>query len=771
MVFESLGLPFGASMPWNWGSAAHASGSGHERKKSKKKHPRTRADQVAMNGQASRDELLQDPGVDDGHYPGLVNISGTYCFMNSTLQAMASLSYVQPQLEAIHARAEALDVPTPVIDALQELLQQLNAPTSRSSSLRPVDIISALSNPSPGKHNSLFSSREHQDAQELFQLLSECIKTETAAVDKEGYRDRGLGGLGTSGREGSSVIGKSVFDGLTANRRSCMECGYTEAVMHFAFDNWQLAVPRMSTSVPLEACIADYTRLELLTDCICRKCSLLATHKRLDAEAARLADIVDSEPNPSVSKKKRAKEARKLETKVKQALEDGRIEDDIKGVKMDKVFSKASTKQAMVARPPPVLALHLNRSMHYGQYAAKNNVRILFPEILDLTPFTTSGNLSTVPAAPISTPPPSIPRSTTPTPATYATPRTIYRLAAIVCHYGQHSFGHYVCYRRKPRPPSAAQARWAPPQLAHPLGCDCQACEQYGPVRDADGVDEHGRARVRNGPGSGRGWLRTSDDKVAECGIEAVLQEGAGAFMLYYERVVTHAGVYPHARSPRSSEETLKPAVPPHADMNASMLSLASVASSMANGTGNGHGNGHAAGTSGSFRESGGVALAERKPRLGPRLVRSVAPGRRSLSATPPDRAPAPIALPTPRAEDPPSEPDDDTGPTPLAMSLVLTALPPSAVPDDASPLSASMPNLPRRHTTPLPAFTPPALAPVLPQHNALGLVPATMPLTPPASPPRRAKSPLLREPSAAHRVQSPQPLHPPAPVGLRTRA
>jgi ubiquitin carboxyl-terminal hydrolase 1 len=43
---------------------------------------------------------------------------------------------------------------------------------------------------------------------------------------------------------------KSVFDGLTANRRSCMECGYTEAVMHFAFDNWQLAVPRMSVSIP-----------------------------------------------------------------------------------------------------------------------------------------------------------------------------------------------------------------------------------------------------------------------------------------------------------------------------------------------------------------------------------------------------------------------------------------------------------------------------------------------------------------------------------------
>jgi len=38
-------------------------------------------------------------------------------------------------------------------------------------------------------------------------------------------------------------------------------------------------------------------------------------------------------------------------------------------------------------------------------------------------------------------------------------------------------------------------------------------------------------------PAPGRGWLRTSDDSVREVGVEAVLQEGSGAFMLYYERV------------------------------------------------------------------------------------------------------------------------------------------------------------------------------------------------------------------------------------------
>ncbi|RDX53725.1 cysteine proteinase [Lentinus brumalis] len=470
--------------------------------------------------------------------------------MNSTVQAMASLSYLQPQLEKIHGTAVVLDVPTPVIDSLRDLLHMLNTPSSSPRSIRPVDIISALSNHDTGKHNSLFSSREHQDAQELFQLLSECIKSEAVAVAKEMQRDRGLGGLTQKDHRASRDMSKTVFDGLTANRRSCVECGYTEAVMHFPFDNWQLALPRMAAACKLEDCLDDYTRLELLNDCICRKCSMLATSQRLQQEADRLTEASQATNDPTSSKKKRARDSRKLLARVKAALDEGRIEEDIKGVKLEKVLSKASTKQSMIARPPPVLALHLNRSVHYGHYAAKNNCRIMFPELLDLTPYTTSGQLSTQPSAPISSPPPPIPiqRSITPTPSTYAVPRTLYRLSAVVCHYGQHSFGHYICFRRKPRPPAAGDRRYAPPRLACPLGCDCQRCQQYGPVRDDEWPDS---AR----PGSGRGWLRISDDSVQECGIEHVLQEGVAAFMLYYERVHQPRSLY--ATPPRGSEETV----------------------------------------------------------------------------------------------------------------------------------------------------------------------------------------------------------------------
>lgn len=185
----------------------------------------------------------------------------------ATAQAMASLSYLQPYLVAVHEKAVRLDVPSPVIDALLELINgtlqytscafhpstnvtDLNSPRASYHSIRPLEIVTALSNQSRGKHNSLFSSREHQDAQELFQLVSECIKKEVAAVDREGDRDRGLGGLSQLHVEANKEIGKSVFDGLTANRRSCVECGYTEAVMHFAFDSWQLAVPRYAVCIP-----------------------------------------------------------------------------------------------------------------------------------------------------------------------------------------------------------------------------------------------------------------------------------------------------------------------------------------------------------------------------------------------------------------------------------------------------------------------------------------------------------------------------------------
>ncbi|KAJ3788878.1 hypothetical protein GGU10DRAFT_384566 [Lentinula aff. detonsa] len=650
MVLESIGL----ALPWNWGNSIS---SNHTPKKKGRKR-------------AVKSEKFElKPGQDACAvcYPGLVNISGTYCFMNSTVQALSSLSYLQPHIEAIHSKAEALDVPSPIIDALRDLFHALNDPRSRPSSIRPLELISVLS--SAGRANSLFNSREHQDAQELFQLLSECIKSEIAAIDKESARDRGLGGLS---QEVETKIGKSVFDGLTANRRSCVVCGYTEAVMHFPFDNWQLAVPPMTSTCLLEDCLSDYTRLEVLKDCICRKCSMTATHRRLKQEIQILSQV----ENPSASKKRRLKDVKKMAAKVKAALDEGRIEDELKDVRMEKVIS-LSTKQAMIARPPPVLVLHINRSMHFAHYASKNNICVIFPEVLDLTQFTTSGNLSTVPTSSLSTPPPHPKRSTTPTPEPRdSSSRTIYRLSAVVCHFGQHSFGHYICYRRKPKNSSGKlEDKWRPPRLVIELLDEAIAPSPIKREPDVDEVRIEGEdegfeeyiwddADPSTAAGTGKGWLRVSDDAVTEVGIESVLQEGSGAFMLYYERAVisgiVHAGLahgggspYPQAMcmnmtnghaingssklmengypvgvgvgvgTPLNSEETLKPqrTMTMMMNGNGSIGSLVSVDEK---------------GRERDMMSWSSMSASGSPPVVGPRVVRSVAAGRRrSRSAAP----------------------------------------------------------------------------------------------------------------------------------------
>ncbi|KIY70350.1 cysteine proteinase [Cylindrobasidium torrendii FP15055 ss-10] len=630
----NLPMVLDALSPWTWfsHSTSDTRSSGHHHSKKRKSTGR----------KMRRAEVKQESDLEDGYYPGLVNVSGTYCFMNSTMQALASLAYLQPQIQAVHARAEMLDVPTPVIDVLHELFQKLNTPKSSHSSIRPMELISVLSSPSSARFNSLFSSRDHQDAQELFQLVSECIKNETVNVVKEASRDRGLNAF--SQEEISPDLGKSVFDGLTANRRSCVICQYTEAVMHFSFDNWQLAVPRLASSCALEDCLEEYTQLEVLRDCICRKCSVDATLRRLQQEIATLTEATKSSSKPSSSKKRRLKEVTKMEARVRTAIDEGRIEEDLKDVRLEKVFSQYSTKQAMIARPPPVLALHLNRSMHYSSYAVKNTVRVAFPELLDLTPYTTSGILSTIPTSSLSAPSPLPPRSSTPTPATMdnLNARVFYRLSAVVCHFGSHSAGHYICYRRKPREPTS-QDRWRPPKIIikerPPLVKEETEETASGPAYDWEDTDPSGA------PNTGRGWLRISDSSVDECGIETVLREGAGVFMIYYERALVSLAppAHPYVNgsangygvglaTPESSEETLKPMLR-MVNGNASKSSLASRMTVKSD--------------PGEIK-SPLLAASMPSSTFGPRIVRSVAAGRgRSASVALSDGTRAKSASPT----------------------------------------------------------------------------------------------------------------------------
>lgn len=129
--------------------------------------------------------------------------------------------------------------------------------------------------------------------------------------------------------------------------------------------------------------------------------------------------------------------------------------------------------------------------------------------------------------------------------------RTLYQLSAVVCHYGQHSFGHYICYRRKPRPASAGAARFSPQKLPCPFDCRCDRCIKYGHVRVDDGYDNKRRP--------GYGWLRISDDSVEEVGFDTVALESSSVFMLFYEKILQPRVSTTRQSIIRGSEETVRP--------------------------------------------------------------------------------------------------------------------------------------------------------------------------------------------------------------------
>ena len=113
----------------------------------------------------------------------------------------------------------------------------------------------------------------------------------------------------------------------------------------------------------------------------------------------------------------------------------------------------------------------------------------------------------------------------------------------MVCHYGQHSFGHYICYRRKPRISRDKRnlAGDVPVLVMPEVNSTTSMMNGFADSYSASSQPSstyHWQDHSENFAGTGKGWLRISDDSVGECGIESVLAEGSGAFMLYYERAV-----------------------------------------------------------------------------------------------------------------------------------------------------------------------------------------------------------------------------------------
>lgn len=98
-------------------------------------------------------------------------------------------------------------------------------------------------------------------------------------------------------------------------------------------------------------------------------------------------------------------------------------------------------EQSLISlQPSGALALHMSRSSYYSRGTIlKNDCRVIFPEILILDRFTTTPELCRRAEAPISKLHPG-----------RSEPQHVYQLVSIVVHFGSHSSGHYITFRRMP---------------------------------------------------------------------------------------------------------------------------------------------------------------------------------------------------------------------------------------------------------------------------------------------------------------------------------
>ncbi|KAI8140778.1 hypothetical protein BJV82DRAFT_621061 [Fennellomyces sp. T-0311] len=377
----------------------------------------------------------------DGRYiMGLAN-TGNSCFINSVLQALATVTSLRSYLaERVDERGDEIErieltrneyVLESVAYALYTTIEMLNRPLAKPRSMAPTDIIHALERKTNGKIN-----REQQDAQELFQIISHALTSEEdvqyrsdpsslldagavrkMAIDNDPSLDHletaSVSSMGTTGSLWScfsvSTAGgylrsrprrpRSPFTGLTATKISCMKCGYTAPIRHSTFDNISLTIPH-TLSCTLQSCIDTYTKVDVLTDFRCRKCMLIAT---LDS----LMDEFVKASHPGAMSDEDKQELKGKIQIIKDAIKYN-VEAPLPGIPL--VMPRATsctTKQTMFANPPKSLCLHLSRSMyHPSGIVQKNHCSVKFPEYLDLAPYTTNGFLNTSdPAASLSTPP------------------------------------------------------------------------------------------------------------------------------------------------------------------------------------------------------------------------------------------------------------------------------------------------------------------------------------------------------------------------------
>jgi ubiquitin carboxyl-terminal hydrolase 1 len=475
--------------------------------------------------------------------PGLGNWDNS-CYQNSVIQGMASLPSLRDYLSKTTTEYKALDSDS-TNGALLDLITRLNNPDNHGQQFWI-----------KGKLKSM-STFQQQDAQEYYSKIMDELDKEVRDVTKSKRQStaswlltaKSLGdsrataaknestgnnhqeeNTKTSVKEPERSPVPSPLDGLLAQRVGCITCGYTEGLSMIPFNCVTVPLGSRSYNYDIRECLDEYTNLELIEGVECAKCTVVKSHKTLSNLASK---------NPMF--------ASKLQV-VQEVLDEEDFDDKtlIKkcGVAKKNWVQSTKSRQAVIARAPKSLVLHVNRSIfdeNTGmQY--KNTATVLYPKVLDLGTWCLGSSPSKSESLDESVE--EWPRDPTKSMLGDADAEPVtnspfqYTLKAAVTHFGSHGNGHYTCYRNQP----------------FTVKKDSEDSEEESKNEDKQEDMKAGAEQ----------WWRISDENVTAISEDTALRQG-GVFMLFYERIDTDSNPLPP--SELAPGETNTTTVPEHVSL------------------------------------------------------------------------------------------------------------------------------------------------------------------------------------------------------------
>ncbi|PVU99664.1 hypothetical protein BB559_000520 [Furculomyces boomerangus] len=221
-------------------------------------------------------------GGEGKRYPRTLYNLGNTCFANSVLQSLSSLNlfceYVENKNKELSSgsmvrirRKQGSD--EEIIWELYNVLKEIEPTEKRRGVFVPKEFLRILGGKAPWVW-----SREEQDAQEFFQIITQTL--EGAKIEKK----QSLKQISESEKE--TERRRNPFSGLAASKIACVRCGYTASLRHYSIDSISLPVPRVG-SCRVEDCLKLYTGIDELEDFRCRRCVLEATVKEKKEEAEK----------------------------------------------------------------------------------------------------------------------------------------------------------------------------------------------------------------------------------------------------------------------------------------------------------------------------------------------------------------------------------------------------------------------------------------------------------------------------------------------------